>query len=81
MNQSSDLTKQPNDATLEQGAVLSGDKLTQARLRERLKVSSAVISLSLSLVFLTLFTATRSAVTHCCPLWRSFWFFSSSGRS
>lgn len=61
MNQSSDLTKQPNDATLEQGAVLSGDKLTQARLRERLKVSSAVISLILSLVFLTLFTATSAS--------------------
>ena len=59
MNQSSDIgdTLQ-NTPALETSAVLSGEKLAQARSRERLQVMSAIISLILSLVFLTLFTVT-----------------------
>ena len=66
MNQSSDSNIRLENDSLEQGAVdvsavLSGNKLTQARARERLKVSSAIIGLGLSLVFLTLFTVTGAS--------------------
>lgn len=62
MNQSSDIGDTPqNTPALETGAVLSGEKLTQARSRERLKVMSAILSLALSLVFLTLFTITSAS--------------------
>ncbi len=51
------------DNALEVSAVLSGEKLAQAQSRERLKVLSAIISLALSLVFLTLFTVTGASST------------------
>ena len=62
MNQSSDIgdTLQ-NTPALETSAVLNGEKLAQARSRERLQVMSAIISLILSLVFLTLFTVTGAS--------------------
>ena len=67
MNQSSDSnTRLENPPALEGSApmfsaVLSGNKLIQARARECLKVSSAIIGLLLSLVFLTLFTVTGAS--------------------
>ena len=62
MNQSSDLGDMPqNTPALEGNAVLSGEKLAQAQSRERLKVVSAMLSLMLSLVFLTLFTVTGAS--------------------
>ena len=64
MSQSSDSNIRLTDTaatTFEVSAVLSGDKLTQARARERLKVSSAILSLLLSLIFLTLFIVTGAS--------------------
>lgn len=61
MNQPSDSSLQLEDNALEISAVLSGEKLNQARARERLKVSSAILSLVLSPIFLTLFTMTGAS--------------------
>ena len=64
MRQSSDSNIRLTDTaatTSEVSAVLSGDQLSQARARERLKVLNTILSLLLSLVFLTLFIVTGAS--------------------